>query len=399
MTHHVSSASDTPKRSSRLPKRTAWRAVSAMFMLNGAFYGMWAARIPAFAEQHQLGEAVLGFLLLSMAAGAIVSFPLAGRLSDQLGCARMTKRIAYVYGFTLIALALAPNALLLALALFLFGAAHGSMDVSMNAWGGEVERSMGRPVMSSFHAMWSMGTGLGAASGFWAASHGMAPLLHFTIGASLMLLLTLPFGLMPWQSDTHYSDRKGPLFPFPKGALLLVGILAFSAALGEGGMGDWSALFLVSVADVGEAKAALGFTVFSAAMVLMRFAGDYVIARFGSVRTARIGAATAGTGALLAIVVGTLPASLAGFAMMGLGYAVLFPLAFSRAANDGTLAPGAAIASVATLGYGGGLVGPVIIGLLAGLTSIRMAFLILPLLALVIILLASVLSIPARKSQ
>ncbi len=381
--------------------RSPWRAVAAMFILNGLLYGIWASRIPAIASQHQLDKASLGLLLLALATGAILSFPLAGRWTDQYGSAPITKKIAVAYAAALVGLALAPNVWLLACALFLFGATHGSMDVAMNAWAGEVERHMARPVMSSFHAMWSVGAGVGAASGYAAANLQASPQDHFIVMATLSLAITLPWAMISWQSTRHEKQdgAKGPLFPLPKGALVLVGIVAFCASLGEGAMADWSAIFLVSVAQADEATAALGFSVFSVAMVIMRLAADQLVQKIGPAQAARIGGLLAGLGVSLAIFISQQEVILIGFALMGLGYAVLFPLAFSRAANDGSLSPGAAIASVATLGYGGLLLGPVIIGFVAEISSLQIAFLILAALAMVIILLAHVLALPPQTKK
>lgn len=370
--------------------RTPRRAVSAMFMLNGAFYGMWASRVPAIAEMHQLSEAVLGILLLCMCAGAIVSFPLAGRFIDRMGSAPVTKGLAIAYGATLAGLAFAPGVLLLGLALFAFGAAHGAMDVSMNAWAGEVEKARGKPIMSSFHAMWSLGSGLGAATGFLAVHLGASPMVHFLIGGIIVLAIALPFGFIQWQSPKSGKQpgNSHPIFVFPKGALAFVGLMGLCAGLGEGAMGDWGAIFLVQIALTNEGTAALGYTCFSVAMVVMRLAGDVIIARLGAVRTARLSGLVAASGSLLAVTVATMPAILVGFAMMGIGYALVVPLAFSRASNDDTMSPGPAIAAVATFGYGGGLFGPVVIGFLADAFSIRWAFLLLSTLALLIIALA-----------
>ena len=390
--------------------RTPRRAVVAMFFLNGSLYGIWASRVPAIAEMHQLSESLLGILLLSMAAGAIVSFPLAGKLVDLYGSADVTKKISFAYGATLVALAVAPNVWLLGLSLFLFGAAHGSMDVSMNAWAGEVERHLKKPIMSSFHAMWSLGTGAGAASGYFAVRLGAEPMVHFLVAASFCLALSLYFGLIPWDSPKNSSKqeeeqggpeqgaspkRKKQLFPLPQGALAIAGIIGFCSALGEGGMADWSAIFLVQVTSVDEGIAALGFATFSVVMVVMRLVGDKIITRLGVVRSARMSSFAAICGSLLAILAGTLPAALCGFALMGVGYALVFPLIFSRAANDDKLPPGAAIASVATFGYGGGLLGPVLIGFLADIFFIRWAFLLLSALAVLIAILAPVLEPPA----
>ncbi len=374
--------------------RTPWRAVAAMFVLNGALFGIWASRIPAVVQTHELSPGSLGALLLLMAAGAILSFPLAGKASDALGCATVTLPVAIAYCIALVLIAVSPSVETLAVSLFLFGAFHGSMDVSMNAWAGEVEKAAGKPQMSSFHAMFSLGAGLGAASGFAAASAGLPVTDHFFLAGSAVAALTLPFGWIGWVSKKVPRNGSDPVFSFPKGPLLAVGFFAFCSSLGEGGMADWSALFLVSAAAAQEAEAALGYAVFSVAMVLMRLLGDRVVQRIGPINAARFAGLTAAAGSATAVAFATFPLMLFGFALMGLGYALVVPLAFSRAANDPDVPPGQAIASVSTLGYGGILLGPPLIGLVAEATSIRAAFAILTLLALMIFVLAKVVRRP-----
>lgn len=357
--------------------RTPWRAVSAMFILNGALFGIWASRIPAIAERHALGPADLGGLLLLMAAGAIVAFPLSGRMSDKLGAARVTWGIALAYVAALFLIAGSSSYLALSLSLFLFGATHGAMDVAMNTWAGEAERRIGRPVMSSFHAMFSLGAGLGAGSGFVAASYQLDPTPHFITAGTAIALITLIVAKVDWQSDRRSVSGATPIFTLPKGPLLAVGVVAFCASLGEGAMADWSAIFLVLITGATEAEAALGYTVFSIAMVIMRLLGDRATQTLGPVPAARAAGVTAAIGVLCAVGFQTFAMSLVGFALMGIGYAVIMPLSFSRAANDPAIPPGAAIASVSTLGYGGLLLGPPVIGFVSEATSIRVAFLIL----------------------
>lgn len=368
--------------------RTPWRAVAAMFILNGTLFGIWASRIPAVAEQHELGPGNLGGLLLLMAAGAIFAFPLSGRLSDQIGASSVTWGIAFGYVGSLFLIAAASNYTALAVSLFIFGATHGAMDVAMNTWAGEVERRIGRPVMSSFHAMFSLGAGLGAGSGFIAASYELNIIPHFVVAGTFASIVTLAIAKIDWISDTSKNVRGSPMFALPKGPLLAVGLVAFCASLGEGGMADWSAIFLVLVAGATEAQAALGYAVFSIAMVCMRLLGDRVTQNFGAVRSAQFAGTTAAIGVTCAVMFGTYTMSLLGFALMGIGYAVIMPLAFSRAANDSNIPPGAAIASVSTLGYGGILLGPPLIGFAAEATSIRHAFLMLAVLASVIVVLS-----------
>lgn len=385
-------ASSTSKRSVRTP----WCAVSAMFILNGALFGIWASRIPAAAARHELAPAQLGILLLLMAAGAIVSFPLAGRTADRLGSAAVTRHVALAYIVSLVVIALMPNVWLLGLALFLFGMAHGAMDVAMNSWAAEVERKSGRPLMSSFHAMFSLGAGLGAASGYVAASADLSMQVHFILAASLFGVVTFWFSSIGWISDKVGSDEKSPVYSLPKGPLFFVGFIAFCASIGEGAMADWSAIFLVEVAKANDADAALGYTLFSLAMVVTRLIGDRIIVVLGPVLAARTAGFVAAVGSALAVVSAEYVPVLLGFTLMGIGYAVIMPLAFSRAANDSRHGQGQAIASVATLGYGGMLLGPPLIGFAAELTSIRLAFLILCSLALVIIVLGRTLGVSER---
>ncbi|MEP4247498.1 MFS transporter [Tateyamaria sp.] len=368
--------------------RTTWTAVSAMFVLNGALYGIWASRIPAIAQLYDLDAGDLGWLLLLLAAGAIAAFPLAGRYVDRLGAAFVTLRIAVLYTVALGLIAIAPNVATLAVVLALFGAAHGAMDVAMNTWAGEAETHIGRPVMSSFHAMFSLGAGLGAASGFAAEHWGIGITLHFIPVGLVFAVITLTWARIGWVSPTRNMSKETPLFPLPRGPLVAVGLIAFCTSMGEGAMVDWSALLLIEMTHATAAHAALGYSVFSIAMVITRLLGDQVTRALGPTPTARIAGGIATVGALCAIVSANYAATLFGFALMGVGYAVIMPLAFSRAARDPHLSPGTAIASVSTLGYGGLLLGPPLIGFVAHATTLRTGFAVLVVLAALIVVLA-----------
>ncbi|GGE40893.1 MFS transporter [Actibacterium pelagium] len=361
--------------------RTPRRAVMASFVLNGALFGAWASRIPAITEKHALTAGDFGLLLLVMGVGAILSFPLAGRASDTIGASKATRYVAFAYLTSLTFLGLAPNPLTLAMALFFFGATHGAMDVVMNAWAGEVEEYLKKPIMASFHGLWSLGTGVGAASGFFAVQVAMAPLLHFVL-FSLVITSMLWWVWIDWQRPTKPAVQDSPIFALPKGVLLLVGLFALCSAVIEGGAADWGALMLIETTAVSEAKAALGFAVFSVAMVTMRLSGDRITARFGSVGVASVSGVVAAIGACLVVFGPNYTVALVGFGLMALGVAMIFPLAYSRAARDPDVPSGAAIASVATMGYGGLLVGPPVLGGIAELTSLQMSFGILIVLAL-----------------
>lgn len=361
-----------------------------MFILNGALFGIWASRIPAVRDRLELSHDALGYGLLFMAAGAVCSFPVTGRLTDRYGAVAVTRIVALLYTLSLVLLAVAGGFWALAFCLFVFGAFHGSMDVAMNAWAAEVEQAYDKPVMSSFHAMWSLGAGLGALSGYVAVQMGLTVLVHFLVAGGAVVAFALASSWVRWTSKRSERSQSS-VFALPSGALILVGFAAMCGALGEGAVADWSAIFLRDVSEAPESVAALGYAVFSVTMVAFRLAGAIVIMRFGPVATARFGGICAALGVFAVVFsVAPLPA-LAGFALMGIGYAVIMPLAFSRAASDPHVPPGQAIASVATLGYGGLLIGPPLIGFLAELFGLRLAFAVLLPLAVLIVLLAGAL--------
>ncbi|MDX1743819.1 MAG: MFS transporter, partial [Ruegeria sp.] len=253
----------------------AWRAVAAMFILNGALFGIWASRIPAVRDHLDLTHEALGYGLLFMAAGAVCSFPVTGRLTDRFGAVSITRVIAVLYTLSLILLAMAGSFWALAGFLFVFGAFHGSMDVAMNAWAAEVEHAYDKPVMSSFHAMWSLGAGLGALSGYGAVQMGLTVMQHFLLMGGIVVALTLALSRVPWTSRRAASSGAA-VFALPSGALILVGFTALCGALGEGAVADWSAIFLRDITGAKESIAALGYAVFSVTMVAFRLAGGFV---------------------------------------------------------------------------------------------------------------------------
>jgi len=230
---------------------------------------------------------------------------------------------------------MAPTVVLLGLSLFLFGGMIGGLDVAMNTWAAEVEQHRGRPVMSSLHAMYPLGAGLGAATGYLAASVDLGVSAHFAVAVVLFAAICLWMANVDWQFDRPRTARRGPIYALPKRGLAIVAVVAFCASIGEGGMDDWSAIFLVAVADVGDADAALGITVFSVTMMITRLVGDRFVARVGPTVAGRFSGVVATLGVVIAVAFGSFGAALVGFALMGVGYALIMPLAFTRAASDG----------------------------------------------------------------
>ena len=369
-------------------------AVSLIFAINGMVFGTWASRIPAIVDFHDLSPGSLGLLIFLAGLSAVIAFSIFGRAADRYGAAFITKRATLLLiPLTLIFIAYANSIWMLVFAVIFFGAIHGGDDVAMNAWAAEVEREYTRPVMSSFHAMWSLGAGIGAGLGSLLAFYEVGFKNHFILISIIIFFLALSAAFVPFESQKNKKEADSPFISIPKGSLLPVATITFFASLSEGAVADWSAIFLKSVASLNDGNAALGFTVFSVCMFSMRLLGDRISFILGPATAARYSGLVALTGSIILLVSDSFLLLLLGFGLIGLGIAVIIPLAFSRAGNDETISQGIAIASIATLGYGGMLLGPLFLGLIAEITSIKTSFLILPIMAFFIFILSKHLSI------
>ena len=369
-------------------------AVSLIFAINGMVFGTWASRIPAIVDFHDLSPGSLGLLIFLAGLSAVIAFSIFGRAADRYGAAFITKRATLLLiPLTLIFIAYANSIWMLVFAVIFFGAIHGGDDVAMNAWAAEVEREYTRPVMSSFHAMWSLGAGIGAGLGSLLAFYEVGFKNHFSLISIIIFVLALSAAFVPFESQKNKKEANSPFISIPKGSLLPVATITFFASLSEGAVADWSAIFLKSVASLNDGNAALGFTVFSVCMFSMRLLGDRISFILGPATAARYSGLVALTGSIILLISDSFLLLLLGFGLIGLGIAVIIPLAFSRAGNDETISQGTAIASIATLGYGGMLLGPLFLGLIAEITSIKTSFLILPIMAFFIFILSKHLSI------
>lgn len=369
--------------------RPARRAVTVIFLLNGLLFGAWAARIPAVKGRLDLGDGALGLALGLIAVGALVAMPLSGWLSAR-GGSRRTTRLAFVCFCVAVSLvALAPSYALLLGAAFLLGASGGGLDVAMNAHGVAVERRHPGPILSSFHAAFSLGGLLGALTGALAAG------LDIDVRAHLLTLCALSLAIGLWQCSRllpadadHAGEEAGPLLARPPRALWAVGAVAFCALLAEGAAADWSAVYVKESLAATASVAALAFVAFSATMALGRLIGDRLTSAWGPVALVRRGGLLSALGVGGALAIGHPAAAVVGFACLGTGLAVMVPVVFRAAAQLPGVTPGVGIAAVSTMGYSGMLVGPPTIGGLAELTSLPLALGLVAVLSLVIVALA-----------
>jgi predicted MFS family arabinose efflux permease len=344
-------------------------AVTAVFFLNGMVFVSWYSRLPSIQDRLDLGTGALGLALLGAPLGLLLAQPLTGALAATIGSRRLVAAapLLLVAG---IAPALAVDPATLALAALVVGAANGALDVSMNVEGLAVERAGDKRIFNSFHAAFSFGALAGAAIGGLAASAGLDPLPHLAIVVAVGAVAgwVAARGLPPAGAE---PPPRGPRFARPSRRLVALGAIAFCALLAEGAVFDWSGIFMRREAGTGFGLAPAGLAAFNLAMGFGRLSADGVAERIGSVRLGRAGALLAAAGLGAALLLSAPAGSIAGFAVMGVGLAAVFPLALRSAGYDPAIS-GPAVAAVSSVGYAGLLTGPPLIGLLAegiGLTG------------------------------
>ncbi|MES4892614.1 MFS transporter [Streptomyces sp. NPDC096012] len=378
--------------------RHARYAVAAVFAVHGAVTGSFATRVPWIQDHASLGAGRLGFALAFTALGASCAMPLAGRISHRFGSRRALRGLLALWTLSLTLPSAATNLYTLCLAMFVYGAAAGTADVAMNALGVEIERRLEKSIMSGLHGMWSAGALIGSAAGTLAAHLGADARLHHALAAATLTLL----GLLActWVLDVQPAEDEEPppRFALPPRSALLIGTVGFCAVFAEGASLDWSAVFLRDRLDGSAALAAASTTGFMLTMAVARIAGDAVVNRFGAVRTVRAGGVLAGLGGLLIVLAGHPAVAMGGFALMGLGIAVVVPLCFAAAGHAGPH-PSQAIAGVATITYTSGLIAPSLIGGVAQVTSLTVSFCVVTALACGLAVFAGVLRTAERGGR
>ncbi|WP_327427206.1 MULTISPECIES: MFS transporter [unclassified Streptomyces] len=365
-------------------------AVAAVFAVHGAVTGSFATRVPWIQDHASVGAGQLGFALAFTAFGASCSMPLAGRITHRFGSRAALRGLIALWTMALILPSLAPNLLTLCLAMFTYGATAGMADVAMNALGVEVERLLDKSIMSGLHGMWSAGALIGSAAGTLAAHLGSDARLHHALAAAVLTLLGVTACRWVLDLQPAEDEEPPPRFALPPKSALLIGAVGFCAVFAEGASLDWSAVYLRDQLGTSAGLAAASTTGFMLTMAIARLVGDAVVNRFGAVRTVRAGGALAVLGGLLIVVADDAAVAMGGFALLGLGIAVVVPLCFAAAGRSGPN-PSQAIAGVATITYTSGLIAPSLIGTVAQATSLVVSFGLVTVLACGLAVLAGVL--------
>ncbi|WP_030867829.1 MFS transporter [Streptomyces sp. NRRL S-37] len=353
--------------------RRARYAVAAVFAVHGAVTGSFATRVPWIQDHAGVSAGQLGLALAFPALGASLAMPLAGSVSHRFGARTALRGLIALWTLALILPSIAPNLLTLCLALFVYGATAGMSDVAMNALGVEVENRLDKSIMSGLHGMWSAGALVGSAAGTLAAHLGTDARLHHALAAAALTVAGVTACTWVLDLQPAEDEEPPPRFALPPRSALLIGAIGFCAVFAEGASLDWSAVYLRDQLETSAGLAAACTTGFTLTMALARIAGDHVVDRYGAVRTVRASGAVALLGGLLIVFAGHPAVAMGGFALMGLGIAVVVPLCFAAAGRSGSN-PSLAIAGVATITYTSGLVAPSAIGLLAQATSLMVSF-------------------------
>ena len=380
-------------------------ATFVYFVLDGTLMGMWLVQIPAVEKRVGISHATLGSLLVLLGLGAFVGMQVAGRLADRLGTRIVVPAAGVLCGASLVLPGLARGPWALAGALLVFGFCNGCLDVSMNAHAVHVERAYNRPVMSAFHATFSVGGVIAALVGARATSAGMSPAATLGIAGAAGIVIALlparsllataptaaPAAAAESAAGSTSDSTAAELFSAPAAKrrtvvptrIWILAALALMCMLCEGVANDWSALEAKTILGASASTASFAYGTYAATMTIGRLLADRVSRRFGSAAVLRYGAATGAVGLTVVAFSPWISTTLVGWAIFGLGLSGCVPQLFSAAGHTDPAAAGANVSRVAGLGYLGMLAGPALIGWLTLLTGLNHTFL-LPALLLVV---------------
>lgn len=370
----VATAGSVPSLAVSAPDiRRARRATAAVFAVHGCVAGSFAARIPWIAAHVGVGVGRLGLALLMVGIGALLAMPFSGRLAHRYQLRPLVRTTIVAWSACLVLPALPTTLGLLCVVLFVFGATAGLADMAMNAEGVLVEKYVGWSVMSGFHGFWSVGVLAGSGVSALASHAGVDARVQFLPQA--LVLAAVGAGAAHFMLDD--PDTAGtaapPTFALPTRPVLLIGLVGLCAVFAEQAGTDWSAVYIRRELGGSASVAALAVSAFALTMAAVRLVGDRVIRRLGPVRTVQVSGAFATVGALVVVLAPGPAVGLAGFALLGIGVAVVVPLVFAAAGRVGAY-PARSVAGVAGVAYGSGLVAPGVIGGIAAASSLTTAY-------------------------
>ncbi len=358
-----------------------------MFFLAGLTFASWASRIAAIQQKLNLSDAALGGVLFTLPVGLMVSLPFSGWIITRIGSRKLLLISLPLYAVTLACLGLAHNTLQLIITLFFFGFFSNAMNIAVNTQAVATEKLYGKPIMASFHGLWSLAGFAGAAIGTLMIGYGIDPAVHFSI--ILVLVLAGVAVSYRYLQDDIGSVQSGPVFVLPDNSLIKLGAVAFCSMICEGAMFDWSVIYFKKVIHAENAWVAAGYTAFMSTMAGGRFVADWFSGKFGLRKTLQLSGSLTAIGLITAVVFPVMVPAIIGFMLVGAGVSSVVPLVYSAAGKSGTMSPGVAIAAVSTIGFVGFLVGPPVIGFVAGAFSLRASFMLIAAMGMCVVIVSS----------
>jgi MFS family permease len=347
-------------------------AVKIAFFLNGFIYANWVSRLPRIQELYHADNGTIGIVLLALSVGAVLAMPFTGWIIIKHGSRRITLFSVIGYCALVPFIPVLPGIVSLVILYFIMGILTGMLDVAMNAQAVMVEQQYRKPIMTSFHALFSVGMALGAWSGALFTELGFELVQHLSTIVIVSLIAAF------WVSRNLINDKPdrsivqdGPLFRIPNKTLFSIGIIAFCCMMGEGAMADWTVNYMENVALSTPAFAPIALSAFATTMTVGRIFGDKVRASQGDTWLIISGGIMSTLGLSMALLIPDPYVSLVGFSLVGLGLSTIVPITYSIAGNVRDLAPGVGLAMVTTVGYSGFLFGPPVIGFIADIYSLR----------------------------
>ncbi|WP_239015104.1 MFS transporter [Archangium violaceum] len=371
------------------PRHVHRMAAGALFFLQGVCFASWASRIPSIQQRLGLSEAALGLVLLALPAGSMIALPFSGLWVARKGSALVALTALVFYGMALVGLGLAESLPALLTVLFVFGFTGNVVNISVNTQAVGVEALYGRSVMASFHGLWSLAGFVAAGVGAGMIGAGVPPLPHF-LGMALFMLAVLAACSRFLLSDASSASTGGRrVFVMPDRELLGLGVMAFCCMICEGAMFDWSGVYFQRVVGAETDWVGSGYAAFMAMMASGRFLADGLTRRFGLRRVFQVSGLLITLGLMLAVMLPRLSTAIVGFMLVGLGVSSVVPLVYGAAGRSRTMSAGVALAAVSSIGFLGFLIGPPLIGLVAGVASLRGSFTLIAMLGLGVAVLGS----------
>jgi len=360
-----------PRRSSSVLVQAQLFSLPVVFALFGLIMGSWAGRIPALAAGVNVSHAALSMVLLCGGLGAVISYPISSFLMARFGARKTIMIAGLALLCVLVAIGMAPNVSRLMMAVLMLGITASTFDVAMNSAAARREKQSGKSEMSRLHGLCCAGGLVGATLGSLMASMKIAPATHFLMLAGpLAVLLWIAVNLLEADEVGEKVEKvEKKKFALPRGPLVLLGMLGFFGSMAEGSIADWSGVFLKEHFGASDGLAPLALSSFSLMMLMSRMVGDKMKERYGAKRLVTLGALVAASGLFFAVLAPNAYIALGGFAIAGVGLALVFPFVFSAAGAQGP----AALAAVASMAYSGSLMGPPAIGAVAHFVGMQAA--------------------------